>query len=150
MDIVAAYRAGMSEMGLRPSTIYKRTCELRLWLDHVGCWEVAGREDVRSFLASRRVGATARRDVLSNLACFYQYAWPAWQSPEGAVHPGRVTSQRVNDYLHSRGLRFHAHQLRHRFATDLLDGSGRIELVQMALGHASIATTQIYAHVAPA
>ena len=43
----------------------------------------------------------------------------------------------------------HPHQLRHAFASNVLDAGGTLEEAQDLLGHASIASTQVYAHPDP-
>ena len=48
----------------------------------------------------------------------------------------------------AEGFDRHPDSLRHSFATDFLRETHNIRLVQKALGHADLATTQIYTHLA--
>jgi integrase len=78
----------------------------------------------------------------------------------GLVFPGRGAGGKLSDRTWQRRIKALAqaanvvkrttpHRLRHTFATNYLEINGNIREVQELLGHSSVQTTEIYAHVKP-
>ena len=112
----------------------------------------------RPFLILKGKGGVERMVPISDRARAAVAAWrvhvPAdklWLFPGGKKHLTRIRLyQLIKALAAEAGIppdRVSPHVLRHAFATHLLGGGADLRAVQAMLGHADIATTEIYTHV---
>jgi integrase/recombinase XerD len=112
----------------------------------------------RPFLILKGKGGRERLVPISDRARAAVAAWRAHVAidrpflfPSGKAHLSRVRLfQIVRTLAAEAGIapdRISPHVLRHAFATHLLEGGADLRALQSMLGHADIATTEIYTHV---
>ncbi|MCD2325031.1 tyrosine-type recombinase/integrase [Sphingomonas sp. IC-56] len=112
----------------------------------------------RPFLILKGKGGRERLVPISDRARAAVAAWRAqvpaaspWLFPSGKGHLSRVRLyQLIRALAGLAGIppdRVSPHVLRHAFATHLLEGGADLRALQAMLGHADIATTEIYTHV---
>lgn len=112
----------------------------------------------RPYLILKGKGGRERMVPLSDRARAAVVRWRAhvpadspWLFPSGKGHLSRMRLyQIVRALAGEAGIapdRISPHVLRHAFATHLLEGGADLRALQAMLGHADIATTEIYTHV---
>ena len=112
----------------------------------------------RPYAILRGKGGRERLVPVSDRARIAVSAWlvarggtSVWLFPSGSKHLSRVRLfQLLKALAVEAGIppeRISPHVLRHAFATHLLEGGADLRALQTMLGHADIATTEIYTHV---
>jgi integrase/recombinase XerD len=112
----------------------------------------------RPYLILKGKGGRERLVPISDRARAAVAAWREqvapgrpWLFPSGKSHLSRVRLYQIVRALAAEaGIppeRISPHVLRHAFATHLLEGGADLRALQAMLGHADIATTEIYTHV---
>jgi integrase/recombinase XerD len=165
--ITAARASGDAPAAHRMVAIVELLYAAGLRVSELAGLKLASIDRDRRFLIVRGKGAKERMAPLNDAARQALAAWlkarPRATSrgrDSGFVFPseakaGHLTEARVAQLLKAlapaAGIdprRLSPHVLRHAFATHLIEGGADLRAVQLMLGHADVATTQIYTHVA--
>lgn len=150
------------EVALRAATPRMRAWLLLGAMEGLRCMEISNldvqdvhRESDPPVLVVRGKGEKERVVPLHPLvqmavddACSHRPG-PLFVSRTGRRFTPHGVSNLINRYLRGLGITATAHQLRHRFATDVYRLSRDIRITQELLGHASPATTAVYAAWSP-
>jgi len=148
--------------GLRLSELVNLNCSARQSQDHEGYVDLEAGE-----LVVVGKGRKTRKLPVGQPALAALAAWLPQRAAILQAHPdqadqaalfvnrrgqrlsGRTVQRQFAKHAQAAGLGLHVHphMLRHSFASHVLQSSGDLRAVQELLGHAQIATTQVYTHL---
>jgi integrase/recombinase XerC len=147
-------------LGLRDRALLELFYSSGLRLSELVGLDLDGLDLPAGLVRVRGKGNKARELPIGRKAREAMEAWlplRAMTSPQdGAVFVGRqgkrLTPRAIQLRVRQAGVRelgqhLHPHMLRHSFASHMLESSQDLRAVQELLGHADIATTQIYTHL---
>jgi integrase/recombinase XerD len=166
--LIAAAAARDGAQGLRLSCMIELAYASGLRISELTGLTLAAVARDPAYLIVRGKGGKERLAPLNDAARAAVKAYlatrPEFLPPKDKANPwlfpsrgkgGRLTPRRFAQLLDEAAAdcgvdpaRVSPHVLRHAFATHLLEGGADLRVVQKLLGHADIATTQIYTHVA--
>ena len=138
-----AYSSGLrlaELVGLDVDRVDLESGEVRVWgkgaKERIVPVGAAARDAVRAWLAARAGMTTADPKAL-------------FVGRNGKRIAPRTIQRQLARWAQVQGLtrHVHPHMLRHSFASHVLQSSGDLRAVQEMLGHASIASTQVYTHL---
>lgn len=136
--------------GLRLAELVALDCDVLDNVLHEGEIRVLGK---RSKLRLVPVGSKAREALAAWAALRPELARPDEKALFVGARGARISPRMVEARLARRAIQLglpshvHPHMLRHSFASHVLQSSGDLRAVQEMLGHASIASTQVYTHL---
>ncbi len=136
--------------GLRVSELVTLTVNSVNW--QVGCLTATGKGGKERIVPIGRVAAAFLRryvDEVRPLLLKGKKSDILFLSRRGEGLTRQAIWKMIRKYALLAGLqkKVHPHTFRHSFATHLLEGGADLRAVQVMLGHADIATTQVYTHV---
>ncbi|MCG2576016.1 tyrosine recombinase XerC [Dechloromonas sp. XY25] len=136
--------------GLRLAELVALDCDVLDSVMNDGEIRVLGK---RSKLRLVPVGSKAREALAAWAALRPELARPDEKALFVGARGARISPRMVESRLARRAIQLglpthvHPHMLRHSFASHVLQSSGDLRAVQEMLGHASIASTQVYTHL---
>lgn len=151
LEVLYASGLRVSELvTLKVSMLERDKAGLKPWMKVVG----KGRKE-RLVPLNRHALESLQRWQKEGLGKTDIWLWPSAPVHGPAADAGHITRQRFGQLLKKLAAdagispsRVSPHVLRHSFATHLLNGGMDLRMLQELLGHADIATTQIYTHIA--
>lgn len=135
----------MAKSGLRISEVIKLHVEDILWQDSkIHIKDAKGHKDRMMLLPQ-----TTKTGLFIYISQNRWQQGPVFRNSQGKEMTTRYLNRLVTEFAGDAGIKKHVtpHTLRHTFATGLLNKGISLMAVKELLGHASVTSTEIYAHL---